>query len=994
MDNQFKEFYNTSYARLSELAKEHVALQLQRVIPKLMQIECSVNERKVYLADKNRQEQNIELAETAKIFQNSIEQMVAQIGVALEEEQKAWREQLLEIIEQELANFSGELKTEQHANRFCIIGHEGFLWKVIKAKKAALFYLHKAPLHVWNFIRRLAKKESIPIHFWTHTIPLTEVAQLKIASPFVGSLVQLEQYYTDQMMQQIVCLQHFTSHVEQQPIYLEEQTIDWEAWKQSIRQHVNTALAKLKDENSDAFEEYIEKSGTVELPSFYLRWKSGRMVDAQFSSLQAVAKRQTKEWQSLLFRWQFQLRLAAVASKIDVPKYQFMQNFRKKVSQSIVPLLDEIFNVTDELKAELDKLNENDDELLRSFVVKGVYKMNKTLAPKIDELSDLNFVQQLLNSTGRLENLIGEIIESVSPDQISYDKTNEDTRDEVSKAWNTSLKTYVSNTLLPAMLREVANLKHELAQYLETLSVSAHDLHHILDFCFDNALEIIDQNENKGHEANENAWDILHSGFDNAARKNASLHEIVDQVHAGFLRNVLQRVTVFSNLIKVLHFEKNINEIYLKVAKNRVVTQAQWFRKSTDSFFSILHQNIGHFFKLNYVRSNVLINALKRKLRLSKPSTHISSELSNFLVEANENIKRLPLVYRRLFELKPIDENNLFLGRGGELIQLNRAYKDWVSGNYAATVIHGENGSGKSSLINYFVGTLKSKHKTVAFSVDRFYYTENDFYNIVNEVLGFDAHSEQEYVEGLKGKLSKRIIVVDGLERLFLRKVHGNVCLQMILDLIIQTNENIFWVFTCAQHGWTYLDKIYRIGDYFDYTIQLESVKQDEIQDIIFKRNRLSGYDVVYGHSGVELTKNFNKMTLEEQQTYLEKRYFLKLNQFAQSNVSLALSYWLVSIQKIKDKKLHIKSFKTPEFSFLSHLSDDKIHALLFIVLHGKITVETLALILYLPEQKSSRILTIMKEDGLLVYSNGYYALHSMLYRHIVELLQKQNLIH
>ncbi|MFO7863662.1 MAG: ATP-binding protein [Salinivirgaceae bacterium] len=993
MNNELTEFYNAMHCRLSELVKERLAQRLQRIAPVFMHIESAINERKVYLSD-HRQEQNIESAEIAKAFQNSLEQLVAQAGDALEGKQISWRDQLPEIFEQELAGFNGELKKEQQANRFCIRGNEPFLWKVIKAKKAALFYVHKAPVRFWNFVRRLAKKEPIPVHYWSHTIPLTEVAQLKIVSPFVGSLVQLEQYCTDQMKQQLVYLRQCASHVEQQPVYLEEQTIDWEAWQQSIRQYVNGALAKLKDENSEAFEAFTEKSGTVELPTSYLRWKSGRAIDAQFSRLQAVTKKQTKEWQAILFRWQFQLRLAAVASQIDVPKYQFMQNFRKKVSQSILPLLDEIFNVTTELKTELKALNEIDDEALRSFVVKGVYKMNKTLAPKIDELSDLNFVQQLLNSTGRLENVISEIIENVSAGQSSDNQADAEIKDEVGKAWTISLKNYVNNTLLPAMLRDVADLKHELAQYLETLSATAHDLHHILDFCFDNALEIIDQEPKEEHEQHENAWDILHSGFENAERKNASLHEIVEQVNTGFLRNVLQRVTVFGNLIRILYFEKNINEIYLKVAKSRVVTQAQWFRKNTNKIFSFLYRRFGHFLKLNYERSKVLLNALKRKLRLSTASTHITSELSNFLVEANENIKALPLVYKRLFELKPIDENNLFLGRGGELIQLNRAYKDWVNGNYAATVIHGENGSGKSSLTNYFVGTLKSNHKIVTFSVDWFYYSENDFYDIVNEVLGFDVHSEEEYAEGLKRKLPKRIIVVDGLERLFLRKVNGNVCLQMLLDLIVQTNNTIFWVFTCAQHAWTYLDKIYGVGDYFDYTIKLDSVKQDEVQEIIFKRNRLSGYQVVYEHSGVELTKNFNKMTPEEQQAYLEKRYFQKLNQFAQSNVSLALSYWLVSIQKIKDKKLHIKSFKAPEFSFLSHLSNDKIHALLFIVLHGKITVEALALILYLPKQKSLRVLTIMKEDGLLVYSNGYYALHAMLYRHIVELLQKQNLIH
>ncbi len=635
-------------------------------------------------------------------------------------------------------------------------------------------------------------------------------------------------------------------------------------------------------------------------------------IRAQLSNiaagLKSSQKKLFKEWSSLLTNWQFQLKLAGIASQIEVPKYQVKNNFHKKVDQTIAPLIKQIQEVVDGLKNGLSELPEDDDETLKKFAVQGVYKLNKNLLPTINELTDLKFVQQLMNSTSHLESLINEIVDQVmAKNKNSIDeKTNPN-----AGIWHSTLKPYVNSTLLPQLQKNITGHKHALSQNLEQLGQNAGDVHHILDFCFDNALEIIEKKKDDDTKE-QDAWEILHSGFDNAVQKTNELRQILEDIHDGFIREMVKHVTIFANQVANLHFEQNINEIYLKLAKSRVVKKTQWFQETVGRAFVSMRKETRAFVRLHLLKLKVIINALRKKLHLSKPTPNITAELSNFLVEVNENIKNLPLVYKRLFELKPIDEINLFLGRKAELEQLNNAYKDWVTGNYAASVIVGENGSGKSSLANYFVSTLKTNYKTVTHSIDRFYSSENDFYQLISKLLETEINSQDECNAYIEKKQTKRIIIVDGLERLFLRKVNGNICLQMMLDFVVQTNDHIFWVFASAQHAWTYLDRIFRVSDYFDYTVKLANVQPDEVQGMIFKRNRLSGYEIVYDSTGVDVSKNFKKLTEKEQQAELERRYFQKLNQFAQSNVSLALSYWLVSIQKIKDNQLIIKNFKAP----------------------------------------------------------------------------------
>ena len=108
----------------------------------------------------------------------------------------------------------------------------------------------------------------------------------------------------------------------------------------------------------------------------------------------------------------------------------------------------------------------------------------------------------------------------------------------------------------------------------------------------------------------------------------------------------------------------------------------------------------------------------------------------------------------------------------------------------------------------------------------------------------------------------------------------------------------------------------------------------------------------------------------------------------------LELFFWLESISEFTDKELFIKRFVSPDFAFLETLTADKIYTLLLIVLHGKITVEIHASFCNQSTQKSLRILTILKEDSLLILKGDDYMLNGILYRHVIQLLKSKNLIH
>lgn len=889
--------------------------------------------------------------------------------------------------------YTNKLVQEQHRNRFAIIGDESFFWKNIKRVKNIVFRLSRVPLHIGNLFRRLFKRAPKPVKYWKHNIDLHTVAIQTIVLPFVQTLKEFETYLGEQTLQTLETLMEDVSHTMVRPYYTTHSTFDFNRWSANLTENMQQSFEKFKTTHLDKFLSDCQKSGTIELcTSPYKRttskkfsYTSGLFTKTSISLSMIIEETITK--------WSFSMRLSSINAKINVVKKEYHTSFSEKFIQSTQPPHHAIEQYLTTTKNELEALAEVKKDELRSFIVVNLYKVKKNVLPQIEKITNLQFVQQLLNSTAKLENELSQIAEQLKErdeEHQSYYKTRQQYKD----LWSFAPGKYISDTVMPEYLTKMSELKREITLKMESTGTLGNDLHHILDFCFDTALDMIDTQEDSEENNSTQPWEVLNEGIDNAINKNKAIAENGNTILKLFTQSLNNNINFINKEINGLQFEKTIVDIKAKITKTQVINKTQWVLKTIkthfDNTYSVVLSRAKSYFKL----TNNFIQKTKKRLHLATPDKSITSELSNFLVETNQKTEKLPLVYKRLFELKQLDEANLFMGRKTELNTLNRAYKDWTNGNYAATIIHGENGSGKSSLQSYFASTLKSNYKIIQFKTERFFHTEQDFFELMSEILQqpFTNHEQlYEYTTELRQKL---ILIIDGLERLFIRKLYGNTCLHELLDFIIKTNNHFFWILTCSENTYNYLNKIYRLSDYFDYNLKIQSLSEDEILNIIFKRNRLSGYNIIFEPSVKDKTKKFNTLPPEMQQEQLEQRYFARLNQFAKSNLSIALSFWLASIDKIKDNSLYISSFKAPEFSFLTNLSTDKTNALFLIILHSKLNEDILSNTFHITHKQSERTLHLLKEDGILRYINGYYVLHPMLFRNVTELLQQKNLIH
>ena len=68
---------------------------------------------------------------------------------------------------------------------------------------------------------------------------------------------------------------------------------------------------------------------------------------------------------------------------------------------------------------------------------------------------------------------------------------------------------------------------------------------------------------------------------------------------------------------------------------------------------------------------------------------------------------------------------------------------------------------------------------------------------------------------------TKGIIILEGLQYAYLKKVDGFETLKLLFEIISKTNKNIFWICTCTLHAWNYLNKAISIEEYFGHVIKL-----------------------------------------------------------------------------------------------------------------------------------------------------------------------------
>ena len=402
----------------------------------------------------------------------------------------------------------------------------------------------------------------------------------------------------------------------------------------------------------------------------------------------------------------------------------------------------------------------------------------------------------------------------------------------------------------------------------------------------------------------------------------------------------------------------------------------------------------------NFKSKNILtaiknkIDKLKKAVGIVDKRAVVSFGLSEFMQETESALQNLPQNYKKLYAFRPA-EIQLFVNREKELQELKKSFTNWTKNRFVTCAIVGEKGCGVTSMLNSFLDATPQTD-TIKGELHEKIFTKEDYFDYFNSLLKTENFTtNKELIDFLNDTQSAKIIILENLHHMFLKKVGGFESIKLLFELISYTTKKVLWIGVFTPETWNYLDKSISISNYFTSEIFMASLSSDNIKEIISKRNEYGNLKIEFLPKEETLkNKAFENLDDDEKQPFLEERFFKQLHKFSNGNISLAMLYWVRAIEKTDESTLFVKEIDDLDYLFIKNLSGEALFALQALILHDGLTLHDFSIVMNESAEECRKMLMPMLEKGLLIQPHKKYNINPAIYKHIHDYLSSRNYIH
>ncbi|TVZ56106.1 hypothetical protein OD91_1385 [Lutibacter sp. Hel_I_33_5] len=332
------------------------------------------------------------------------------------------------------------------------------------------------------------------------------------------------------------------------------------------------------------------------------------------------------------------------------------------------------------------------------------------------------------------------------------------------------------------------------------------------------------------------------------------------------------------------------------------------------------------------------------------------------LIEEAEEIRQLPDEYLERFTLYSLQSKEALKGRENGLLSLERAYDNWKIVKAPLLVVTNP-GEGATSLLHastyiYPSARILESHEAI------------DTYQKLINHLQKDLQIDQEFktLKDLKDyiveNIEESVIILENIERLFIRKINGFNLLEDFLLFLHATKKHIYWIISVNKYSFYFLNRVKFFSSHFPYVINLNPIENQELKEDILARN--SGYSMVFLKPDTitkKLENQLKKLSKEERQKQLEELFFKKLFEFANGNMSKAILYARNSAFNVKEKSVYIKPY---EPKIIEELKLSDLFILEAIFQHRALTINELNVVLRNSNRQSRLTIEKLLEKNLI----------------------------
>lgn len=556
-----------------------------------------------------------------------------------------------------------------------------------------------------------------------------------------------------------------------------------------------------------------------------------------------------------------------------------------------------------------------------------------------------------------------------------------------------ALRELVEKDLLPDLERDhravVAQAEKALQEMLRKIS----ETDQVVEFNLEAALNVMRGEE--GSEALEEARSAAVEGVERALRQVDDLLEMADRYVADVRDGLDEETREFGEGVASLADNRKIVDLKLQLAR---AAAEQRFRKTVRK---VLSRIIGALPGLLRIVRGALGWLRKRYTRirsisgLTDESSASREGVERFLRETNGAINALPTVYRRLFRLEPLTDERFFAGRDRESTSLAQAIELWKNGHFAATVVIGEKGSGRTSMLNMAQQKLLKGVTVKRMELTRELRDESALVEALVELAGEGEASTLDDLAVILLEQAPRVYILEDMQNLFLRHVHGFSLLEKFLQLVTKVGRHHLFLITCSQYAWNYLERVIQVDRYFNRLIPLGGFSEERLRDILLKRHRVSGYKLEFTlPESVEKSRRYKKAGSDaERHDILLESFLERINSIASGNVTVALFLWMRAVRPAEGGVLDVETDFEFDPAFLAGLPAEEMFSLAALILHEGLSVEDHTIVFHQHEEKSRLMLGRLTNRGLLQEEGELYRVHPFLYRAVVQMLRSRNML-